>query len=220
MVPSAPSSQVLPPSQTILLFARGVIAILDLWPALTIAVSEQWGGPESAQKRTWMASTILDEWESRINYLTTTSPPQIDPKDADDPPLDIDDLGDMINQMMSDEFEANIEDGSIDVVANDIIQLWRGLLSPSTSQTPDSLVIELELKVAYAQRTGVQASRGADPEEGDDIDDSDSGSEDDDGMEVEGEDVPQLVPREKERTEPVVDEDGFTLVQCKGKKGR
>jgi hypothetical protein len=51
------------------LASAGSIAILDLWPALTIAVAEQWGGPESADKKVWIASTIIDEWEQRTSYL-------------------------------------------------------------------------------------------------------------------------------------------------------
>lgn len=209
-----------PPSPVILLFARGVVALLDLWPALTIAVREEWGGHESAEKKTWIASSIIDEWETRVTYLpssTPSGPAEIDPKDASDTPLDRDDLGDFINQMMEDEFDAKIEDGSIDSIANDIVRLWQSLLTAMGDVTPESLVLSIEEKVKAAKKTGIKASRGDDPTEGDDLDGSDSGSEDDDEMEVD--EAPQLVPREKEKVEPVVDDDGFTLVQ-KGRKGK
>jgi pre-rRNA-processing protein TSR2 len=212
-------------SPTIALFARGVLAILDLWPALTIAVREEWGGPDSADKKTWIASTIIDEFESRASYLSSSSdassssaPQVVDPATANDPPLDYDDLADLINQMMSDEFESNIEDGSIDAVASDLVRLWRDILQPAPGAQPSTVVEALERKAGEIKGKGVQATKGAGLQTVDGDSDSDWDSESDDGgMEVD--EAPQLVPAtERERQEPVVDDDGFTLVQTKGKK--
>lgn len=172
-----------------------------------------------------MASTIIDEWEQRTSYLplAVSDPPvlQVDPADAKDPALDLDDLGDLLNQMITDEFDAKIEDGSIDSIANDIIKLWHDILLPPADTTPESFVAALEARAASRRKSGVQVSRGADPEEEDGSEDeSGSDDEEDDGMDVD--EAPRLVPREKEKekVEPVVDEDGFTLVQNKGRKGR
>jgi pre-rRNA-processing protein TSR2 len=212
-------------SPTIALFARGVLAILDLWPALTIAVREEWGGPDSADKKTWIASTIIDEFESRASYLSSSSdassssaPQVVDPATANDPPLDYDDLADLINQMMSDEFESNIEDGSIDAVASDLVRLWRDILQPAPGAQSSTVVEALERKAGEIKGKGVQATKGAGLQTVDGDSDSDWDSESDDGgMEVD--EAPQLVPAtERERQEPVVDDDGFTLVQTKGKK--
>lgn len=212
-------------SPTIALFARGVLAILDLWPALTIAVREEWGGPDSADKKTWIASTIIDEFESRASYLSSSSdassssaPQVVDPATANDPPLDYDDLADLINQMMSDEFESNIEDGSIDAVASDLVRLWRDILQPAPGAQSSTVVEALERKAGEVKGKGVQATKGAGLQTVDGDSDSDWDSESDDGgMEVD--EAPQLVPAtERERQEPVVDDDGFTLVQTKGKK--
>lgn len=209
-------------SPTIALFARGLLAIFDLWPALTIAVREEWGGPESADKKTWMASTIIDEFESRATYLPPTgddTPSLVDPATANDPPLDYDDVADMINQMMSDEFEANIEDGSLDAVSNDIVRLWRDILQPAAGAQSATIVEALERKAAESNGKGVQATKGAGLQMVDDDSDSDwDDEEDDEQMQVD--EAPQLVPREKERQEPVVDDDGFTLVQKGKKSGR
>jgi len=207
---------------TIPIFARGVLAILDLWPALTIAVREEWGGPESADKKTWIASTIIDEFESRASYIpsTTSSGPSdvADPTTANDPPLEHDDLADLVNQMMSDEFESNIEDGSIDAVAADIVRLWRDILQPATGALPSTVVDALERKAAEVKGKGVQATKGAglQNENGEEDSDSEWDDESEDGMEVD--EAPQLAPVERERVEPVVDDDGFTLVQPKTKK--
>lgn len=207
-------------SPTIVLFARGTLAILDLWPALTIAVSEQWGGSESAEKKTWIASTLIDEFESRATYLPIPVPdssapsvvgPVVDPADANDPPLDQDDIIDLLTQIMEDEFEARLEDGSIEAVASDVVRLWKDLL---TEEKPEIIVEALERKANEVRRTGVQVSKGAQDE-----DDSSSGEEGDE-MEVDGDEAPQLVAREerREKQEPVVDDDGFTLVQKGGRR--
>ena len=202
--------------QTILLFARGVLALFDLWPALTIAVTEQWGGPESSEKKIWLASTIIDEFESRTSYLSpstsTSGDRRIDPFTAFIPPLDHDDLADLLNQMLSDEFDANIEDGSIDAVTADILRLWRDVFSAA----PEAIVEVLERKAAEVKRSGVRATRVGDLIEVEDEDEDESGSGSEENMEVD--EAPHLVVRHKEeRPEPVVDDDGFTLVQSSGR---
>ncbi|KAL1411901.1 rRNA accumulation-related protein [Vanrija albida] len=199
------------PAPEILLFARGVVALLDLWPALTIAVREGWGGHESADKKTWLASELIDSFEQRADYVEAEGARTVDAKSAADPPLDIDQLADLLTQVMSDEFDAAIEDGSVEPLAADILRLWRDVVAPS-ARTPEETVAALERKAAEVTRTGVQATSGGGPEEDDE--DWESGSEDD---EMDEDEAPQLVPAEpKPRNEPVVDEDGFTVVQ----KGR
>lgn len=122
---------------------------------------------------------------------------------------------------MSDEFEANIEDGSIDAVTADIIRLWRDVLS----ENPEAIVEALERKAEEVKRNGVQASQGGDLVEVED-DDDDFGEDDEEDLgsmdkAMEVDEVPQLIPREmekEERSEPMVDEEGFTLVQGKGRR--
>ncbi|WVR03634.1 hypothetical protein IAU60_000628 [Kwoniella sp. DSM 27419] len=202
-------------SPTILLFARGTLALLDMWPALTVAVAEQWGGPESAAKKTWLASTLIDEFEARATYLPVTgadanAPQVVDPASANDPPLDHDELGDLLHQIMSDEFDANIEDGSIDSVAADLVRLWRDVLGPEGSL----LVQNLESKADEVRGKALNGSTVPEEEVSGDEDD-----DEDEDMEVDG-GAPQLVESRapKERQEPVVDDDGFELVQKKGRR--
>ncbi|KAK4684131.1 pre-rRNA-processing protein TSR2, partial [Tremellales sp. Uapishka_1] len=197
-------------SPTILFFARGLLSLLDLWPALTIAVREQWGGAQSAEKKTWLASTIIDEFESRATFLADGT--TVDPATATDPPLDLDDLIELLNQMMSDEFDANIEDGSIDLVAGDIVRLWRDILA--SEMGADGVVAALERKAEEVRGKGVRATQGGD------LVDVESESESGSGDEMEVDEAPQLVER-KEREEPEVDDEGFTMVKGKGKgKGK
>lgn len=98
-----------PPSSTSLSFAKGVIARLALWPALQIAVQNGWGGPDSAQKRTWIASVIVDTFEEQPT------------------PPDAEYIEEILLQIMDDEFETIIEDQSAESVARDITNLWKDI---------------------------------------------------------------------------------------------
>jgi pre-rRNA-processing protein TSR2 len=212
-----------PPQPQILLFARAVLALLDLWPALTIAVKEAWGGPESAEKKTWIASTLIDEFESRAVYspAASASAPLLDPKS--DHPLDFDEIADLLSQMMSDEFDANLEDGSIDLISAEIGKVWDAIVL-KTEEEAEAAVGLLE-KRAGERKGKVTGTKGAgligengeelghDDNSGSESGSGDDGDDDEGGMEVE--EAPQLVQREK--VEKVVDEDGFELVQ-KGKR--
>ncbi|KAB5594605.1 hypothetical protein CTheo_1927 [Ceratobasidium theobromae] len=185
-------------TRDIVLFARGVIALLDGWDVLRLAVAEGWGGPESYAKRTWLASIIVDEFEASIspNSASTASP-------------DLDYVADIILQAMSDEFEVDVDDGSVEHVAESIIKLWAA--EPADTVR---MVAEFQEIAQRKSKVRVRASRA----EGNGDSDWESESEDEDG-------VPQLIDREaqpvpKERPEPIVDEEGFTLVRGKGKGKR
>ncbi|EUC67459.1 pre-rRNA-processing protein, partial [Rhizoctonia solani AG-3 Rhs1AP] len=169
------------------LFARGVIALLDSWDVLRLAISEGWGGPESSAKRTWLASIIVDEFESS----TVSNSP------------DLDYIADLILQAMSDEFDVDVEDGSADRIAESIVKLWAA--EPAAAA---QMVAGFQATAQKYSKVQVKASRG----EGNGDSDWESESEDEDG-------VPRLMEpaAPKEKPEPVVDEDGFTLVQGKGK---
>jgi pre-rRNA-processing protein TSR2 len=208
--PSLSALSLPPAADALTLFARGVLSLLDLWPALTIAVAESWGGPDSPAKKTWIASTIIDEFESRAVIVPAQAPlpERYDPKA--DLPLDQDDVAELLFHMMSDEFDCDIDDGSVDDVARDITRLWK-----QVTQGRLEMVENLEAKSEDLKKKGFQATRGADPQEADDDDSDETESEDGMAMGMDVDPAPQLVPRQKE--EPEVDEDGFTLVKGKGK---
>ncbi|KAF5374220.1 hypothetical protein D9758_004665 [Tetrapyrgos nigripes] len=90
---------------SLILFARGVIARLAIWPVFRVAVQENWGGAGAAEKRTWLAGIIVDTFEQR------SSP---DGRYVEE----------MLLQVMQDEYDTNIEDGSAELVAVDIVKLW------------------------------------------------------------------------------------------------
>ncbi|PPR04333.1 hypothetical protein CVT24_013370 [Panaeolus cyanescens] len=178
------------PEPTLVQFARGVIARLTIWSTLRIAVQEGWGGSNGIEKRTFLASEIVDSFEQQ-----TPVPDDIY-------------IEEMLLQVMADEFETIVEDGSAESVAKDIVKLWEETKAGNTA-----LVTKFE---DLAEKTKGKKANAQEQVASDDEDDEDDW-EDDDGMpedESDGEEVPQLIdtsrPR-REREEPVVDEDGFTL---------
>ncbi|KAH9989395.1 Pre-rRNA-processing protein TSR2-domain-containing protein, partial [Russula compacta] len=176
------------PNPALVLFARGVIARLELWPALRIAVEQNWGGPSSREKRRWLASEMVD----------ATKPP------------DAEYIALMLAQVLEDEFDASFEDGSVEVVARDIVALWGA---------GEDVVREWERKAegARGKRVDVQEVVDDEDEDGDEDEWEDEGGEGEDDHDV----APQLMPAAAEvqrpaKPNPTTDEDGFTLVQ----KGR
>jgi pre-rRNA-processing protein TSR2 len=174
------------------LFARGVLARLETWDTLRLAVQEGWGGPGAPQKRTWLASALVDAFEE-------TAPPPDDQY-----------VEELLLQVLADEFDTDLEDGSAEPVALDIVRLW-----DETRAGRDELVGRFEARAEGMRGKRAVAQAGKDAEEWED----EEGDEDDSGMDEDEEEAPQLMePRQRE--EPEIDEDGFTLVKGKGKSHR
>ena len=108
-------------------FARGTIATLSLWTTLRLAVEEGWGGPESPQKRTWLASAIVDAFEEAFN--------------KNEPVPDTIYVEEMLLQVLSDEFDVVLEDGTAEPVAAGIVQLWQEVIHEGKTDS----VVRLEI---------------------------------------------------------------------------
>lgn len=190
---SDPSSSSAPP-QTSVLFARGVIARLSTWPALRVAVDQNWGGPDSSKKRTWLASVIVDAFEE------------------EDPLPDASYVELTLLQVLEDEFDVTLEDGSSEQVAEDIVKLWDEVQSGKLD-----FMRNLEEQAEKAKGKKVEVEQVEGDEDGWE---SESGSESDEGPEQD--DVPMLVDHalNASKPEPEVDEDGFTKVKGKGSRHR
>ncbi|KAJ7732185.1 Pre-rRNA-processing protein TSR2-domain-containing protein [Mycena metata] len=184
--PAAP-----PPSSV--LFARGVIARLATWDTLHLAIQEGWGGPGALQKRTWLASVIVDAFEETV------------------PTPDDQYVEEILLQVLADEFDTDLEDGSAESVALDMVRLW-----DETRVGQDDLVRKLEAKAesVRGKRAVAQQAASGNAEEWEEEDD-----EDDSGMDEDEGEVPPLMEF-RPREEPEIDEDGFTMVKGKGKNHR
>jgi pre-rRNA-processing protein TSR2 len=178
-------------------FELGIALTLAAWPALTLAVQQEWGGAESADKRAWLAGAVADLFASR-------------------PSTDAADVEDLLLQVLGDEFNVALEDGSEAVVAAAIIALRHDTAAGEFTRV-DQLWRAWKERGGKEGVTAVRVGGAEDGDEGDeDEDDEEDGDEDGDEAEEEGDvemgDTPAATSSSRRRTEPEVDEDGFTKV--------
>ncbi|KAG5641432.1 hypothetical protein DXG03_005236 [Asterophora parasitica] len=180
------------PSPSSILFARGVIARLAIWPTLKIAVQEGWGGSNGAQKQSWIASVIVDAFED----------------DSNQKPDDVY-IEELLLQIMADEFDAMVEDESAEKVSQDIVLLW-----DETRVGKQDSVLKFEELAAKLKGKRVDA-HFAPPGEDDEWEDEDVSDDDEEAPQL----IQPAVERPP-RNEPEIDEEGFTLVKGRGKGRR
>ncbi|KAK5661944.1 hypothetical protein OQA88_10054 [Cercophora sp. LCS_1] len=186
-------------------FEQGVAMALHLWPALTLAVQSNWGGPDSADKRDWFAGAIVDLFPD-LSKLPASAFTATKPQPSDDEPDQID-VETVLLQVMLDEFEVNVDDESAFEVAENIMRV-RGEC------------VRGKLDEVAALRRRFEASKGK-KVVGVKVDDEDHETDwdtEDDSEESEEDDVEMdEAPAPKEKREPEVDEDGFTKVTRKNR---
>ncbi|KAI9767387.1 MAG: hypothetical protein M1839_004529 [Geoglossum umbratile] len=179
-------------------FELGVTIALFHWPALTLAVQNEWGGAESAGKREWFAGAIVEMFEQR-------------------PQTDLEDVETTLLQVMSDEFEVNVEDDTAYQVAQVIIDI-RATTSEGDFSVVDKLHSEWVAKGGKptAIFKEVEGDDDEDDADGDSVDLEDDSEDEDGDVEMGGD--PADPPKRRQNPEPEVDEDGFTKVVSKKKR--
>ncbi|KAF2680781.1 hypothetical protein K458DRAFT_421113 [Lentithecium fluviatile CBS 122367] len=162
---------------------------------LTVAVTNQWGGPDSSDKRDWLAGQISELF-------------------ANDAKTDAEDVEVMLLQVLEDEFGVRLEDESEVAVAKDIMTI-RKEVGEGNFATVERLQTKWEARKGKEVATGAVQVRESNQEgEWDSVDEE--SDEDEDG-DVDMGDAPALVPA-KPKPAPEVDEDGFTKVVGKRRK--
>ncbi|SMN21963.1 similar to Saccharomyces cerevisiae YLR435W TSR2 Protein with a potential role in pre-rRNA processing [Maudiozyma saulgeensis] len=174
-------------------FELGVSMLVYSWDALDIAVVNQWGGPDSADKRDWITAIIIDLFKA--NKI-----------------VDVAMVEETLLYAMVDEFDTNVEDDTSLLVANNIIKLYEECYAMNYVR-----VEELYTKYLEKEKNGQGRQNERIVHVHDDDDSSCDEDEDD-----EDEDMMELVVEEDEVVttiaEPIIDDDGFELVQKKGKR--
>ncbi|ROW06698.1 hypothetical protein VPNG_06722 [Cytospora leucostoma] len=194
-------------------FEQGVALSLNLWPALTLSVQNNWGGPDSADKRDWFAGQVVEQFPDLSSASNNSSAPanSTQKKDEqDDGEPDVEYVEELLLQVMLDEFEVNVDDDSAFDVATEVVRL-RGQCARGNFEDVDRLLAR------WQGRKGVkvegQFTRAQDQDEDTDWDDTDG---EDGGSDDDMEEAPPLVEApKKEKAAPEVDDDGFTKVTRK-----
>nr|POE89851.1 pre-rrna-processing protein tsr2 [Quercus suber] len=205
------------PAQLQTAFDNGIWYALSLWAPLHIAIQNQWGGPDSADKRDWFAGAVSELMITR-------------------PQTDGEDLEEFMLQIMVDEFETNVEDESEVEVARTVLRLRNSLFGDPAAaagkrgeaavaeesgdmrvyeelvrrwQNRGSMKTEVQVRVVNQEMDG----------EGEEQEWGGIAEDDEDEEDEEMGEAPPLVPAApREKPEPEVDEDGFQKVV--GKKRR
>lgn len=166
---------------------------LSNWQALSLAVQDQWGGPESGAKRDWFAGAVSDL------FATTAL--------AD---LDAGYVEEFLLQVMQDEFEAVVDDDSAADVAELLLERRAAVLRGDGAEVERLLAAWQDRVRAGKERVDVRFVQQVD--EDDDDDDEEWDPDWDGDGDVDMQDVGDAGARESTREEPLVDDDGFTKV--------
>ncbi|WVZ60002.1 hypothetical protein U9M48_010078 [Paspalum notatum var. saurae] len=152
------------------------------WTALQMAVENQWGGRESRAKADQLGESILS-W-----FCDSKGPHYFE------------DLADMMDDQISESFNADFEDDSIEEVAKQLLIIHEECLQNNYSS------IE-KLRNSHVQGNAVAQSRQIAAE------DSDSSDDDESMMEDEAAPGPEQMAVDRPRpSRPAPDADGWTVV--------
>lgn len=171
-------------------FARAVYVLFLLWPALRHAVAEEWGGPESREKMEFLLSYVCDEHGSG----TPKSRP------------DVDELAEVMENYVIDEFECRLDDDSATWAASNIYRFHERIFSKHEG---DAVLAPLEEALTKLKGTRPQTVHHMTEH---DSDASDDGEEDPPDEPMDEEAPPPMAHAQRERPEPEIDEDGFQTV--------
>lgn len=194
-------------------FEQAVAYALHLWPALTLAVQNLWGGPDSADKRDWFAGAIVDLFPA---ISADASPPARPSTSASKAPTgpELEDVETVLLQVMLDEFDVNVDDDSGLQVAGQIIRARSQCLQ---GQGDELETLRQRFQKLGGKRVDHLFNKAEDADQDTDWESGDSDCDDDSqhGADVVMDDAPALARGPRQKTPPEVDEDGFTKVTKK-----
>lgn len=180
-------------------FEQAVAYALHLWPALTLSVQNNWGGPDSADKRDWFAGAVVELFPEFSDAPQT--------KTVDEP--DMEDVETVLLQVMIDEFEVNVDDDSGTEVATNII---RARAECAIGQFDEVNKLSQRFQNLKGNKVDQMFKKAEDADQDTDWESDDDDEDDEGGADVDMDDAPALP---KEKPEPEVDDDGFTKVTHK-----
>ena len=156
----------------------------------------------SAQKRDWFAGAISD-------LFATTS----------ESTLDVEYVEEFLLQVMSDEFEVEVDDGSVETTAARLIGLRKECLRGNFRKV-DEMWQEYRRRREGKEGANVGGLyvQGEEVDQDTDGESVDGEDQEDDGDVAMGDTVVETEKIRKERIEPEVDEEGFTKVVGRKKR--
>ncbi|XP_060931225.1 pre-rRNA-processing protein TSR2 homolog [Limanda limanda] len=163
------------------LFTEGVRAVLHTWPVLQIAVDNGFGGVYAQQKADWMVDVVQQYFHDNADLLQC-------------------EVEDYIAELMNQEFDTVVDDGSLPQVSISLLQMfsqWRQGALEQLQQTISTLT----------QKKSQRAKVTAPPTQSDEESDSETQAMDCDSSTSHNTRPPPPPPQEEE--------DGWTVVRKK-----
>ncbi|XP_016323795.1 pre-rRNA-processing protein TSR2 homolog isoform X2 [Sinocyclocheilus anshuiensis] len=184
-------------SSTRELFTEAVRAVLETWPVLQIAVDNDFSGTYSQQKAEWMVDAL------RLYFI-------------DNDELQQDEVEDFISDLMNNEFDTVVDDGSLPQVAQQVCEMFQQCQQDRLTEVREQIKQLIQKKSAgrakaTPAKTPAAAADDDDDESQDEAMECDGGA---DGASVNGAAVkeqhlpPQAASHEEE-------DDGWTVVRRK-----
>ncbi|KAJ1921932.1 rRNA accumulation- protein [Mycoemilia scoparia] len=134
-------------------FIEGIDHVFAKWTALLLAVENEWGGPDSIEKRDWMVDMVVDLF------------------DKDGKNVIPEDVEDRLLQIMEDEFQTQIEDSSARDIGVIVCQMFKECIHGDHSRVDKLLKEREEREAAKAEKQIINSSKGqveSDSEDGSD----------------------------------------------------
>ncbi|XP_021422648.2 pre-rRNA-processing protein TSR2 homolog [Oncorhynchus mykiss] len=103
------------------LFTEAVRAVLETWPVLQIAVDNGFGGVYGQQKADWMVDVVQQYFHDNEN-------------------LQPDEVEDYIADLMNNEFDTVVDDGSLPQVAQKVSQIFTQCQQGKLAEVKDQIV--------------------------------------------------------------------------------
>ncbi|KAJ8371317.1 hypothetical protein SKAU_G00113450 [Synaphobranchus kaupii] len=182
------------------LFTEAVRAVLETWPVLQIAVDNGFGGVHSQQKADWLVDVVQQYFHENAN-------------------LEQSEVEDFLGDLMNNEFDTVVDDGSLPQVALQVSQFFRQCQQGKLSEVRGQ-VAKLSQKKATGRAKATQLQTPANEEE----EEEEEESEEEEGAEAmdceEATERKSSTKPHKEQDPPPppsadTDEDGWTVVRKK-----
>ncbi|XP_028923724.1 pre-rRNA-processing protein TSR2 homolog [Ornithorhynchus anatinus] len=143
------------------LFGAGVRAVLGAWPVLQIAVENGFGGIHSQEKAEWLMGVVEEYFFNNAD-------------------LEQDEVEDFLSELMTNEFDTVVEDGSLPQVSQQLQTVF-GHCQRGDGATLQEMITQMAQK-SQVKATAVRAARESEEEDDEDeeemevTDDTASGS--------------------------------------------
>lgn len=176
-------------AESLNLFSEGISLVLSRWTALQMAIENQWGGRDSREKSHDLASSIL-------SWFTQSKEP-----------LYIDDLENILDESMAVSFNTEIEDGSVQEVAEKLMIMHEDCLK-GNYESIEKLRNSVTVMNAVSQSKRV-------------INDDEDESSDEEASEMMvDEPVMPKMAADKPKLKQMPDEDGWSVVAPRRNRGQ